>query len=92
MYEKVLEVKGTAKGAVRRIMPDIGFGAVWDKKNKQDVYFSTVTQFTNTSYEDLNEGDIVEVLVVRTARGLFAKNLSLKEARPIQETEINTGL
>lgn len=92
MYEKVLEVKGIAKGAIRRIMPDIGFGAIWDKKNKQDVYFSTVTEFTNTSYEELNEGDVVEVLVVRTARGLFAKNLSLKEACPTRETEINPGL
>ncbi|MDE0518742.1 MAG: cold shock domain-containing protein [Bdellovibrionales bacterium] len=92
MYEKVLEVKGTAKGTIRRIMPDIGFGAIWDKKNKQDVYFSTVTEFTNTSYEELNEGDIVEVLVVRTARGLFAKNLSLKEVCPIQETEISPSL
>ena len=92
MYEKILEVKGTAKGAIRRIMPDIGFGAIWDKKNKQDVYFSTVTEFINTSYEELNEGDIVEVLVVRTARGLFAKSLSLKEACPIQETEISPSL
>ncbi len=92
MYEKVLEVKGTAKGAIRRIMPDIGFGAIWDKQNKQDVYFSTVTEFTNTSYEKLNKGDIVEVLVVRTARGLFAKNLSLKEARPAQEEEISPSL
>ena len=92
MYEKVLEVKGTAKGAIRRIMPDIGFGAIWDKKNKQDVYFSTVTEFTNTSYEKLNEGDIVEVLVVRTARGLFAKNLSLKEACSIKEAEISPSL
>ena len=92
MYEKVLEVKGTAKGAIRRVMPDIGFGAIWDKKNKQDVYFSTVTEFMNTSYKELNEGDIVEVLVVRTARGLFAKSLSLKEARSTQETEINPSL
>ena len=92
MYEKVLEVKGTARGAIRRIMPDIGFGAIWDKKNKQDVYFSTVTEFTNTSYEKLNEGDIVEVLVVRTARGLFAKNLSLKETRPIQTAENSPSL
>ena len=92
MYEKILEVKGTAKGAIRRIMPDIGFGAIWDKKNKQDVFFSTVTEFTNTSYEKLNEGDIVEVLIVRTARGLFAKHLSLKEVRPTQETEISPSL
>ena len=92
MYEKILETIGTAKGSILRIMPEIGFGAVWDKKNKQDVYFSTVTEFINTSYEELNEGDIVEVLVVRTARGLFAKNLSLKEARPKQETEINPSL
>jgi len=92
MYEKILEVKGTAKGTIRRIMPEISFGAIWDKKNKQDVYFSTVTKFTNTSYEELNEGDVVEVLVVRTARGLFAKNLSLKEARPIQKTEISSSL
>ena len=92
MYEKVLDVKGTARGAIRRIMPDIGFGAIWDKTNKQDVYFSTVTEFTNTSYEELNEGDIVEVLVVRTARGFFAKNLSLKEARSIQTAEISPSL
>ena len=89
MYEKILEVKGTAKGVIRRVMPDIGFGAVWDKKNKQDVYFSTVTEFTNTAYEKLNEGDTVEVLVVRTARGLFAKNLSLKKARPTPEADIS---
>ena len=82
MYEKILEVKGPAKGAIRRVMPEIGFGAVWDKKNKQDVYFSTVTEFTNTAYEKLNEGDIVEVLVVRTHRGLFAKTLTLKTVRP----------
>jgi len=92
MYEKVLEIKGTFKGTIRRVMPKIGFGAIWDKKNKQDVYFSTVTEFTNTSYEELNEGDVVEVLVVRTARGLFAKNLSLKEARSAQESEIGPGL
>ena len=79
MNEKILEVKGTAKGAIRRIMPEIGFGAVWDKKNKRDIFFSTVTEFNNTSYEKLNEGDIVEVLVVRTTRGLFAKSLSVKK-------------
>ena len=92
MYEKILEVKGTVKGAIRRIMPDIGFGAIWDKKNKQDVFFSTITKFINTSYEELNEGDIVEVLVVRTHRGLFAKNLSLKSAHPPKEAEINANL
>ena len=81
MKEKILEVKGPAKGVVRRIMPEIVFGAVYDKKNKQDVYFSSVTEYLNTSCQELNEGDIVEVLVVRTSRGLFAKSLSLKEAR-----------
>lgn len=80
MYEKILEVKGTTKGAIRRVMPDIGFGAIWDKKNKQDIFFSTVTEFINTSYGELNKGDIVEVLVVKTTRGLFAKNLSLKKS------------
>ena len=89
MYEKILEVKGTAKGAIRRVMPEIGFGAIWDKKNKRDIFFSTVTEFLNTSYEKLNEGDIVEVLVVRTARGLFAKNLSLKESRPTPKKEVS---
>ena len=92
MYEKILEVKGTVKGAIRRVMPDIGFGAIWDKKNKQDVFFSTVTEFINTSYEELKEGDIVEVLVVRTARGLFAKSLSLKESHPPQEVEVSSSL
>ena len=87
MYEKILEVKGPAKGTIRKMMPEIGFGAIWDKKNKQDVYFSTVTNFTNTSYEKLNEGDIVEVLVVRTARGLFAKDLSLKSVRSTLQSD-----
>ena len=32
MYEKILAVKGTTKGAIRQIMPDIGFGAIWDNK------------------------------------------------------------
>ena len=89
MKEPILEVIGTAKGSVLQIMPEINFGAIWDKKNKQDVYFSTVTEFTNTSYEKLNEGDIVEVLVVRTTRGLFAKTLSLKSARPPQEAKVS---
>ena len=80
MYEKILEVKGPAKGVIRRVMPEIGFGAVYDKKNKRDVYFSTVTEFTNTKYEELKEGDKVEVLVVRTARGLFAKSLLLQNS------------
>ncbi len=92
MKEPILEVIGAGKGAIRRVMPEIGFGAIWDKKNKQDVYFSTVTEFINTSYKELNEGDIVEVLVVRTARGLFAKNLSLKKARPPQEAEVRSSL
>jgi len=39
MYEKILEVKGTAKGAICRIMPDIGFGEIWDKKiNKMSIF------------------------------------------------------
>ena len=79
MYERILETKGIKKGEVRKIMPDIGFGAIWDKKNKQDVFFSTLTKFINTSYEKLNEGDEVEVLVVKTPRGLFAKNLFLRK-------------
>ena len=80
MYEKILEIKGPIKGTVRRVMKDIGLGAVWDQKTKQDVYFSTVTEFLNTSYGQLQEGDLVEVLAVRTPRGLFAKNLTLKKA------------
>lgn len=92
MYEKILEVKGPAKGVIRRVMPEIGFGAIWDKKNKRDIFFSTVTKYINTSYEKLNKGDIVEVLVVRTARGLFAKNLSVKKACPSQETEVSPNL
>ncbi len=93
MYEKILEIKGPAKGVIRRIMPEIGFGAVHDKKNRRDVYFSTVTEFTNTTYKNLNEGDKVEVLVVRTARGLFAKSLSLKSsARPTPKRDLSLSL
>lgn len=92
MKEPILEVIGTTKGSVLQMMPEINFGAIWDKKNKREVYFSIVTEFSNTSYSELKEGDIVEMLVVRTPRGLFAKNLSLKEARLPQEAEINPGL
>ncbi|MDE0118802.1 MAG: cold shock domain-containing protein [Bdellovibrionales bacterium] len=92
MKEPILEVIGTAKGSVLQMMPEINFGAIWDKKNKREVYFSIVTEFSNTSYSELNEGDIVEMLVVRTQRGFFAKNLSLKEARPPQEVEISPSL
>ena len=88
MKEPILEVIGTVKGSILQIMPEINFGAIWDKKNKREVYFSIVTEFTNTSYSELNEGDIVEVLVVKTPRGLFAKNLSLKEARSPQELSL----
>ena len=92
MNEKILEILGPAKGAIRRVMPEIGFGAVWDKKNKRDVYFSTITEFINTSYENLNEGDLVEVLVVKTARGLFAKSLTLKSVRLRAEKEMSAGI
>lgn len=92
MKEPILEIIGTANGSVLQMMPEINFGAIWDKKNKREVYFSIVTEFSNTSYSELKEGDIVEVLVVRTARGLFAKNLSLKESRPPQEVEVSPSL
>ena len=92
MKEPVLEVIGTAKGSVLRIMPEIDFGSIWDEKNKRKVYFSVATEFSNTSYSELNKGDIVEIFVVRTPRGLFAKNLSLKEVRSHQEAEISPGL
>ena len=85
MKEPILEIIGTAKGAVWRIMPEINFGSIWDNKNKRKVYFSIATEFLNTSYSKLNEGDIVEMFVVRTLRGLFAKNLSLKEVSPYSE-------
>ena len=93
MKEPILEVIGTAKGSVLQMMPEINFGAIWDKKNKREVYFSVVTEFINTSYKELNEGDIVEFLVVRTVRGLFAKNLSLlKEAHPSQEETVSPSV
>lgn len=92
MKEPILEVIGTAKGSVLRIMPEINFGSIWDNKNKGKVYFSIATKFSNTSYSKLNEGDIVEIFVVRTPRGLFAKNLSLKEVRPHPEPEISPSL
>ena len=92
MNESILEVIGTAKGSISQMMPEIDFGEIWDKKNKREVYFSVLTEFANTSYSDLKEGDIVEMLVVRTGRGLFAKELSLKSARPPQEAEHSPNL
>ena len=92
MKEPILEVIGTANGSVLRIMPEINFGSIWDNKNKRKVYFSIATEFSNTSYSELNEGDIVEISIVRTPRGLFAKNLLLKEVHLPQETEISPSL
>ena len=80
MKERILEVIGPAKGAIYRMMREIDFGIVWDMQNKQEVFFSVVTDFKNTSFTDIQEGDSVEVLVVRTARGLFAKELVLTRA------------
>ncbi len=92
MKEPILEVIGTTKGSILQLMPEIDFGSIWDKKNKREVYFSVVTEFINTSYKELNEGDIVEVLVVRTHRGLFAKKLTLKEVRFPKEIETHPRL
>ena len=79
MKNKVLEVIGSIPASILRIMPEISLGTAWNKKNKQKVYFSTLTKFKNTSYSSLKEGDLVDMFVVRTPRGFFAKNLSLKK-------------
>ena len=79
MKERILEVKGICKGTIRRIISELGCGFISNKKHKQDICFSVLTEFKNTSYEALKEGDLVEVFVVKTSRGLFAKNLLLKE-------------
>lgn len=92
MKEKILEELGAIKGTVCKVMPEIEFGAIWDKKNKRKVFYSTVTKFSNTNYSSLNEGDSVEVLVVRTSRGLFAKNLSLAEAQPRHSVELSPSI
>ena len=83
---------GTVKSTVLRMMPEINFGSLLDKKNKRKVYFSAATEFLNVSYSKLHKGDIVEILVVRTPRGLFAKTLFLKKACPVQETQVDPGL
>ncbi len=80
MKERVLEVKGICKGTIRRIISELNCGFISNKKHKEDIFFSVLTEFKNTSYKALNEGDPVEVFVVRTSRGLFAKNLLLKRA------------
>ena len=82
MKDKVLEVIGTISASVLRMMPEIELGTAWDKKSKQKVYFSTLTKFKSTSYSDLKKGDKIDVFVVRTSKGLFAKNISIKAAAP----------
>ena len=79
MKERILEVKGICKGTIRRIISELDCGFISNKKYKQDIFFSVFTEFTNTSFKALKKGDVVEVFVVRTSRGLFAKNLLLKE-------------
>ena len=39
MYEKILEVKGTAKRAIRRIMPDIGLVLSGIKRTSRMCFF-----------------------------------------------------
>ena len=91
MKDKVLEVIGVISASVLRMMPEIELGTAWDKKNKQKVYFSTLTKFKNTSYSDLKEGDEIDIFVVRTSRGLFAKNISVKAAVPFLNKAFHEG-
>ena len=72
-------------------------------KEHQERIKSFLEWFKNCKGSEKGEGQIffdrlfqafgnTGVLVVRTPRGLFAKNLSLKEACPTKEPEITPSL
>jgi cold shock CspA family protein len=63
---------------------DLGYGFV-AVKGSDDIFFSPKTEFIATTFEQLNVGDKVKVIVLETDRGLFASKLNplIKSEKPI---------
>lgn len=62
------------RGKVSKINAELGYGFVACPKNGE-VFFSTETGFSGTSFEHLRLGDSVQVEIVETDRGQFARSL-----------------
>ena len=55
----------------------VQYGFVKSKDLKEDIFFNTLSNFGNTSFESLKVGDKVSVFVKKTERGPYAETLSL---------------
>jgi len=66
-----------AKGTIRRLIADRGFGFIKTEEEK-DLFFHR-NDLQGVAYESLTEGQEVEFEVERTDKGLNAKNVRLAE-------------
>ena len=71
--EKVELVK-LLRGRVTKINTDLKFGFVY-VPGLEPVFFGPTSEYNGASFEDLKCGDIVEIYVTDTIRGLFAKEV-----------------
>lgn len=62
------------RGKISKINAELGYGFVVCPKNGE-VFFSTETGFSGTSFDHLRVNDSVQVIIVDTERGPFAQAL-----------------
>jgi cold shock CspA family protein len=62
------------QGKISKINTELGYGFVVCPKNGE-VFFSTETSFSGSSFESLRVNDSVQVEIVVTERGQFAQAL-----------------
>jgi cold shock CspA family protein len=63
-------------GKITKINSELGYGFVQVAKIG-DVFFSSETRFSGTTFESLKVHDSVQLSVIETERGPFAESLSL---------------
>ena len=66
---------GMVKGKISDITTGLSGGFIKCKSLPEEVFFSSVTQYLDTTYEALEVGQDVQVEVIETPRGLFAQSL-----------------
>lgn len=72
-------------GTITKINNDLRYGFIKCPKIG-DVFFSSDTNFTGTSFENLKVDQKVQLEVTETERGLFAKMVSVKNQRPLEKS------
>ena len=71
------------RGKISKINTELGYGFVVCAKDTE-VFFSTETSFSATSFDHLKVNDLVQVEIIDTERGPFAK--ALQKDLPKQRT------